>query len=75
MAIKQNGFQIMAAILFLPFEIQTEAFLTFSLDRFVMNKIFFMTLFIIKRSRLALQKPDFFVRLSNGPVFRCPVLA
>jgi hypothetical protein len=46
----------MAAILFLPFEIRTDFFLTSSLYCFVMNKILFMTLFFIKRSRLALQK-------------------
>jgi hypothetical protein len=37
---KQNGCQIMAAILFLPFEILTEVFVISSLDRFVMNKYF-----------------------------------
>jgi hypothetical protein len=63
----------MAAILFLPFEIRTEIFLTSSLDRLVMNKIFFMTIFFIKRSRLAIQKPDFFVQFLNGPVFKCLV--
>ncbi len=65
----------MAAILFLPFEIQTEVFLTSSLDRFLMNKIFFMTLIFIKRSRLALQKQDFFVQFLNGPDIKCPGLA
>jgi hypothetical protein len=37
-----SGFQMVAAILFLPFEIRTGYFLT-SLDRFGMNKFFFMT--------------------------------
>jgi hypothetical protein len=39
----QSGYRMVAAILFLTFEIQTGYFLT-SLDRFGMNKIFFMTL-------------------------------
>ncbi len=43
---------MVAAILFLPFEIRTGHFLT-SLNRFAINKIFFITLFFIKRSRLA----------------------
>jgi hypothetical protein len=52
------------------FDSRTEVFLTSSLDRFGMNKIFFMALFFIKRSRLAIRNPDFFswfqmVRLSN----------
>jgi hypothetical protein len=38
-----------------------------SLDCFVMNKIFFMTLFFIKRSRLVtIQNPYKKVRFSNG---------
>jgi hypothetical protein len=39
---KKSGFRMVG-----PFEIQTEVFLTSSLDRFVMNKIFFTTLFFI----------------------------
>jgi hypothetical protein len=39
-----TGFQMVAAILFLPFEIRTGYFLN-SLDRFGMNKIFFMTIY------------------------------
>ncbi len=42
---------VLAAILFLPFEIRTGHFLT-SLDRFGMNKILFMTLLCIKQSSL-----------------------
>ena len=38
-----SGFRMVAAILFLPFEIRTRYFLT-SLDRFGMNKILFMAL-------------------------------
>jgi hypothetical protein len=57
------------------FEIRTDFFLTSSLDRFVMNKIFLMTLFYMKRSRLALQKPYFFVRFLNGPDIKCQGLA
>jgi hypothetical protein len=34
-----------------------------------MNKIFFMTLFLIKWSRLIL---GLFFRLSKGPAFKCP---
>jgi hypothetical protein len=69
-----SGFQmVLAAISFLPFENQTGHFLT-SLVHFVMNKIFFMTLFFIKRSRLAtIRIPDKKVRFSNGPVFKCPI--
>jgi hypothetical protein len=47
-----SRFQMVAAILFLPFEIRTRYFLT-SLDRFGMNKIFFYDRLLIKQSRLA----------------------
>ena len=54
----------------MAFETRSENF-SAGLDRFGMNKIFFMTLFFIKRSRLV--SPDFkwsgldlFVRISNG---------
>jgi hypothetical protein len=65
---------MVSAILFLPSESRTnrsspdhlKAGLT-SLDRFGMNKIFFMTLFFIKGSRLAtIRNPEFWVRLSNA---------
>jgi hypothetical protein len=42
-----------AAILFLPSESRTEVFVTSSLDRFGIKNILFVTLFFIKRSRLA----------------------
>jgi hypothetical protein len=45
-----------------------------SLDRFVMNKIFFMTLFFffIKQSRLAtIRNPDKSIQISSGPIFKC----
>jgi hypothetical protein len=38
--VKQDGFQIMAAILFLPFENRTRLFSSASLNRFGINKIF-----------------------------------
>jgi hypothetical protein len=65
-----SGFQ-MATYLFLPFENRTGLFSSASLDHFAMNKIFFMTLFFIKRSKLAIQNLDKKVRLSNGPIFEC----
>jgi hypothetical protein len=47
-----------------------------SLDRFGIKNNLFMTLFFIKWSRLAtILNPDKKVRISNGPVLRCPVLA
>ncbi len=49
---QKSGFRMVAAILFLPFENRTGRFFIASLDHFVMNKIFFMTLFFIKRSML-----------------------
>jgi hypothetical protein len=54
-----SGYQ-MAAILFLPFENQTEVFLTSSLDYFDIKNILFMTIFFKKRSRLGptIWKPD-----------------
>jgi hypothetical protein len=58
-----------------PFENRTGRFFIASLDRFVMNKIFFMTLFLIKRSRLANRNPDTNVRFSNGPDIKWPILA
>ncbi len=58
-----------------PFESRTGHFSSASLDRFVMNKIFFMNLFFKKRSRLAIRNLDFCVWVSNGPVFKCPGLA
>jgi hypothetical protein len=48
--------------IFLAFESRT-GFFPASLDSFVTNKIFFMTLFFIKRSRLVL---GLFFRLSDG---------
>jgi hypothetical protein len=49
------GFRMVA-----PFESGTEVFLTSSLDRFGMNKIFFYDRLLIKRSRLSptIWKPD-----------------
>jgi hypothetical protein len=41
-----------------------------NLDRFGIKNILFMTLFFIKRTRLATDKK---VRFTNGPVFKCPV--
>jgi hypothetical protein len=64
---KKSGFGMVA-----PFQIRTKVFLTSSLDRFVKNKIFFMTLFFIKRSRLEKRKK---VRFLNGPAIECPGLA
>jgi hypothetical protein len=57
----RSGFQLIKTKWLLPFESRTnrsspdhlKAGLT-SLDRFVTNKIFYMTLFLIKRSRLAI---------------------
>jgi hypothetical protein len=60
---------------FLPFENRTGRFFIASLDRFAMNKIFFMTLFFIKRSRLAIQNPDTNVWFSNGPDIKWSILA
>jgi hypothetical protein len=64
----KSGFQmVLAAILLKTIRKPDRTFLTASLDGFGMKKIFFMTLFFIKRSRLATGQ--------NGPVFKCPGLA
>jgi hypothetical protein len=49
----------MAVILFLPLEIQTKVVLTSSLDRFVSNKIFFMT-FLYKTVKASPSKTGLF---------------
>ncbi len=62
-----SGFQMVKTKWPLPFESRTGLFSSASQDRFVMNKIFFMTLFFIKRFRLAtIRNPDFCFRVSNG---------
>jgi hypothetical protein len=68
-----SGFQMVwRPFCFYHLKAGSDIFLT-SLDRFVMNKIFFMTFLFIKRSRLAtIRNPDFWVRLSNGPAIECP---
>jgi hypothetical protein len=51
----------------MPFENRTGPFLTTSLDHFVMNKMFVMTLFFIKHSRLV----DHSKTRPICPVFKC----
>jgi hypothetical protein len=70
----RSGFQMVSAILFLPLESRTnrsspdhlKVELT-SLDRFGMNKIFFLMNFILKRSSLM----EFFNHSKARPI--CPV--